>query len=126
MTARRLSKIAHGNSVNVMRVADELLTRLLTPDVGRESSALAATRRRRPVRRLSDSRDASLVAGKGSRREVAVILNRVPPGLDASHVRFVFIDVMRNAHCGAPMCSIISQAASPWPNLSPFNTAVCD
>jgi hypothetical protein len=102
MTARRLSKIAHGNSVNVMRIADELLTRLLTPDVGRErsefSSALAATRRRRPVRRLSDSRDASLVAGKGSRREVAVILNRVPPGLDAAHVGFVFIDVMGNGH----------------------------
>jgi hypothetical protein len=84
-----------GNSVNVMRIADELLTRPLTPDVGRErsefSSALA-------IRRLSDSRDASLEAGKGSRREVAVILNPVPAGLDAAHVGFVFIDVMGNGH----------------------------
>jgi hypothetical protein len=45
------------------------------------SSALAATRRHRPVRRLTDSRDASLEAGKGSRREVAVILTAYQPGL---------------------------------------------
>jgi hypothetical protein len=25
-----------------------------------------------------------------------------------------------------PACSIINQAASPWPNLSSFNTAVCE
>jgi hypothetical protein len=91
-----------GNSVNVMRIADELLTRPLTLDVGREQSefslALAAIRRRRPVRWLSDPRDAGLEAGKGSRREVAVILNRVPAGLDAAHVGFVFIDVMGNGH----------------------------
>jgi hypothetical protein len=40
-----------GNSVNAMRIADELLTQPLTPDVGRERSefslALAATRRRK-------------------------------------------------------------------------------
>ena len=80
----------------------ELLMRPLTPDVGREqsefSSALAATRRRRSVRWLSDPHDASLEAGKGSRREVAVILNHVPAGLDAAHVGFVFIDVMGNGH----------------------------
>jgi hypothetical protein len=29
-------------------------------------------------------------------------------------------------HGSIPVCSIISQAASPWPNLSPFNTAACD
>jgi hypothetical protein len=88
-----------GNSVNAMRIADELLTGPLTPDVGREQSEFSsALETRRPVRRLSDSRDASLEAGKGSRREVAVILNRVPAGLDAAHVGFVFIDVMGSGH----------------------------
>ena len=74
------------------------------------SSALPATRRHRPVRRLTDSRDASLEAGKGSRREVAVILNRVPAVFDAAHVGFGFTDVMGSGHCGLPVCSIIGQS----------------
>jgi hypothetical protein len=84
-----------GNSVNAMRIADELLTRPLTPDVGRErsefSSALAATRRRRPVRWLSDTRDASLEAGKGSRREVAVILNTLRLFINLSTIAAIAI-----------------------------------
>src|SRR5271166_3134968 len=82
--------------------------------------------RGRSVRWLNAPIETFLTAGKGSRREIAVVSFRVPTRLDAAHVRFVFIDVMRNAHCGVPVCSIISQAASPWPNLSPFNTAVCE
>ena len=58
-----------------------------------------------PVRRLSDSLDAFLAAGKRSRREVAVILNRVPAGLDAAHVGFIVTDVMGSGHCGAPVRS---------------------
>jgi hypothetical protein len=52
----------------------------------------------RPVRRLSDSLDTFLAAGKRPRREVAVILHRVPAVLDAAHVGFVFADVMGRGH----------------------------
>src|SRR4029077_10962397 len=50
-----------------------------------------------------------LTAGKGSRREIAVVIFRVPTRLDAAHVRSVFIDVMRNAHCGVPVCSTVAE-----------------
>ena len=50
---------------------------------------------------LSDSLEAFIKTEKGSRREVAVILNHVPAGLDAAHVGVVFADVMRSGHCGA-------------------------
>src|SRR5436190_11958144 len=58
----------------------------------------------RPVRRLSDSLDAFLAAGKRPGQEVAVILHRVPAVLDSAHVGFVFADVMGKGHCGARIC----------------------
>jgi hypothetical protein len=57
------------------------------------------------VCRLSDSVDAFLAAGKRSRRKVAIILHRVPAGLDAAHVGFIFTDVMGSGHCGTPVRS---------------------
>jgi hypothetical protein len=51
--------------------------------------------RHRPVRRLIDPLDAILEAGKRSRREVAVIFNCIPTGLNTAHVRFVLADVVR-------------------------------
>jgi hypothetical protein len=62
-------------------------------------------RRRRPVRRLSDSLDALLAAGKRSGKDVAVTLDRVPAGLDAAHVGFVFADVMGSDHCQVLLCA---------------------
>jgi len=72
-----------------------------------------AARERRAILWLtsrSDSRDAFLKAEKRSRREVAVILNRVPDGLDAAHIGFGFIDVMGNDHYDAQWRRSISQA----------------
>ena len=69
---------------------------------------------------MSDPRDAFLEAGKRSRREIAVILNRVPARLDAAHVGFVFIDVMGSGHCGAPVCSSHRPGrADRWANFLP-------
>src|SRR5437016_11999484 len=63
----------------------------------------------RPVRRLSDAVDAFLAAGKRPRREIAVILHRVPAVFDAAHIGFVFTDVMRNGH-------VMLQRSSDRPN----------
>jgi hypothetical protein len=59
----------------------------------------------RPVCRLSRSVDAFLSAGKRSTRKAAVVLNRVPAGLDAAHVGFIFTDVMGSGHCGTSASS---------------------
>src|ERR1700730_4498369 len=37
-------------------------------------------------------------------QEVAVVLHRVPAGLDAAHVGFAFTDVMGKGHCGVRTC----------------------
>jgi hypothetical protein len=73
-------------------------------------------RRYRLVRRSSDSLDAFLKAGKRSRREVAVILNPVPAGLDAAHVGSVFADVMGSGHRSAPVRS----SRRPSPGMNPW------
>jgi hypothetical protein len=73
------------------------------------SSALLQLRHRRPVRRLTDFRDARLETAKRSRRKVAVIFNRVPAVFDTAH-GFVFTDIMRDGHGGAQTC--IAQTAS--------------
>jgi len=54
----------------------------------------------RPILRLSNSLDAFLAAGERPRREVAVILHRIPAVLNAAHIGFVFIDVMGRGHPG--------------------------
>src|ERR1700675_4531014 len=71
-------------------------------DVGRGSVSVWPSLqlgRHRPVRRLSYSLDALLAADKRSGKDVAVTLDRVPAGLDAAHVGFVFTDVMGSYHC---------------------------
>ncbi len=62
----------------------------------------------RSVHWLSVSAEAFLVAGKGPGREVAVVLHRVPAGLDAAHVGLIFTDVMGNGHCGARTCMALA------------------
>jgi hypothetical protein len=62
---------------------------------------LLQLRRHRPIRRPTDFREAFLETAKGSRRKVAVILNRVPAVFDTAHVGLVVTDVMRHGHCGA-------------------------
>jgi hypothetical protein len=41
---------------------------------------------------------------------MTVVVDRVPPGFDATHLGFVVIDEMGSGHCGAPMREIVSQA----------------
>src|SRR5271168_3404761 len=71
-----------------------------TPDVGAEETQVSGVcqqlGRRRHVRRLSELVHAVLAAGKRSGRQVAVILDRVPSGLYAADVGFVFTDVVGN------------------------------
>jgi hypothetical protein len=77
-------------------------------DVGRESVSVRPSLRfgqHRPVRRLSYFLDALLAAGKGPGKDVAVTLDRVPAGLDAVHVGFVFADVMGSDHCQLLLCA---------------------
>src|SRR6202023_544148 len=61
-------------------------------------------RRRRIVRWLRDPGQALGAAGEWPRREVAVVVDRIPAGLDATHLGSVVIDEMRNGHGGAPAC----------------------
>ena len=82
-----------------------LLTQPSTSDVGREVGQFGPRCNLEAIVLQSDSHDAFLEAGKKSRGEVAVILNRVPAGLDAAHVGFVFTDVVGSGHCGAPVHS---------------------
>ena len=81
-------------------------------DIGRESVSVRPHcnlslqfRRHRTVRRLRYFLDALLAAGKGSGKDVAVTLDRVPAGLDAAHVGFVFADVMGSDHCQLLLCA---------------------
>jgi hypothetical protein len=45
------------------------------------------------------------MTGKRPGTEVAVLVHRVPAGLDAAHVGFVITDVLGGCHCGAPVRS---------------------
>jgi hypothetical protein len=48
------------------------------------------------------------------------MVHRVPTGLDAAHVGFIFIDVVGNGHCGAPSRGMISQPGLSMPILFPI------
>jgi hypothetical protein len=48
------------------------------------------------------------------------MVHRVPAGLDAAHVGFIFIDVVGNGHCGAPSRGMISQPGLSMPILFPI------
>jgi len=77
-------------------------------DIGRGSVSVWPSlqrRRHRPVGRMSYSLDALLTAGKRPGKDVAVTLDRVPAGLDAAHVGFVFTDVMGSDHCQVLLCA---------------------
>src|SRR2546426_544939 len=78
------------------RFGDARLERLC----GRERDFLSE---RRQFRRLSDSLDAFVAAGKRPRREVAITFNSVPAILDAADVRLVFIDVTGSRQRRAPV-----------------------
>lgn len=78
------------------------------------------------IRRLSDSLVAFLAARKRSRREVAVILNRIPAGFDAAHVGFVVIDVRGSGHCGDPVRSSYRPSRSDcWQFSCPGQNRCC-
>ena len=47
------------------------------------------------------------------------MVHRVPTGLDAAHVGFIFIDVVGNGHRGVPSRGIISQPGFSMPILFP-------
>ena len=46
------------------------------------------------------SLDAFIATAKWTRDEVAVMIHRVPSGLDATHVGFAFVDIKGNDHKG--------------------------
>jgi hypothetical protein len=52
------------------------------------------------------------------------MVHRVPAGLDAAHVGFIFIDVVGNGHCGAPSSGTISQSGLSMPILFPIPSLV--
>jgi hypothetical protein len=52
------------------------------------------------------------------------MVHRVPAGLDAAHVGFIFIDVVGNGHCGAPSRGMISQPGLSMPILFPIPNLV--
>ena len=54
------------------------------------------------------------MAGKRPGRQAAVFVHRVPTGLDAPHVGVIFIDVMRNGHCGVPSAAVEVYNLGHW------------
>jgi hypothetical protein len=66
------------------------------------------------------------VTGKRPGRKVAVVIHRVPAGLDAAHVGFVFTDVMGNGHCGARACRAFAfQCEGPAPQAGAISGSAC-
>src|SRR4029450_942925 len=53
--------------------------------------------------RLNDSSEAYPLVGKRAGRELAGPLQTIPTRLDRPNIRLVFIDVIRNGHCGSPL-----------------------
>jgi len=73
--------------------------------------------------------DAFLAAEKRSRRKVAVVFNRVPAGLDAAHVGFIFTDVVESGHRGTPVRSnsstiVVLTVGERWANAAQVRIAV--
>jgi hypothetical protein len=65
---------------------------------------------------MSDAVDAFLAAGKRPRREIAIILHRVPAVLDAAHLGSVFTYVSGTRHCDARACMALAfQRDGPTP-----------
>jgi len=78
--------------------------------------------RRHLVRWLRHSEEALVAAGKRPGRKIAVVVHRVPAGLDAAHLGIIVVDEMRNSHLVLQCARSSDKPASPLatPRASPL------